>query len=183
MKKMSTVIKNKKTKSSKFNSVQLNLVTFVDVEKADYTNTLDNCVYMIDNNPNSSNQGTNALQSTCKQGQVLNWIIYAMNSTKRPDGTWPPSVRINNIVFTNQDGTDVADFKVCDDLKLIGGPDQIRSKYTPVYFYWAGVVIDNLPEGVYNYRFVLELDTKDPSFPTGKKYLNLNTPSLKVLSV
>ncbi len=180
---MSAVINNKKAESSKFNSVQLNLVTFVDVEKADYTNSLDNCVYMMDNNTNSSNQGTNDLQTVCKQGQVLNWIIYAMDSAKRPDGTWPLSVKINNIVFTNEDGTDVANFKVCDDLKIIGGPDKIRSEYTPVYYYWAGVVIDDLPEGVYNYRFVLELDTADTSISNGKKYLNLNTPSLKVLSV
>lgn len=186
-------VKNNKTSKTgaKFNSVQLNLVTFVDVAKADQNNSLEGAVHMMDNNINSTGQGTEKLQTVCKQGQVLNWIIYAMDSTKRADGTWPPSVRINNIVFKNEKGNDVATFKVCENLEIVGGPDKARfidtpngeKSYTPVYYYWAGVVVDDLPEGVYNYRFVLELDTKDPSYPSGKKYLNLETPSLKVLAI
>ncbi|WP_075602925.1 hypothetical protein [Saccharicrinis aurantiacus] len=172
-----------KNNSVKFNSVQLNIVTFVDVPKADVYNSLSDAVYMCDNNIESENQGTNGLQTLCKTGQTLNWIIYAMDSKKKPDGTWPPSARITNIVFTNADGTDVADFKVCNELKLIGPPDEMRSPYTPVYYYWAATVAPMLPEGIYKYRLIVEVDTQDKTFASGKKNLNLNTPSLKVLAV
>lgn len=163
-----------------FNSVQLNIVTFVDVQKAVATQTLDGCVYMVDNSPLSCWQGTPQLESICKQGQVLNWIIYAMDADRRPDGTWPPSVRINNIVFLDQEGHDVANTNICQNLKVYGGPDKIRNTCTPVYYYWAGTVMSNLPVGEYKYRFVLELETEQPNKSI---YLNMNTPSLSVISI
>lgn len=163
-----------------FNSVQLNIVTFVDVQKANMTDTLDGCVYMTDNNPNSLNQGTPRLKTICKQGQVLNWIIYAMDMDRRLDGNWPPMVRINNIVFLSQDGKDVFGSKVCSDFKIYGPPDKIRSDKTPVYYYWAGTVLDDLPPGIYKYRFIIELETEDP---TKKRYMNLDTPSLEVIEI
>lgn len=159
-------------------SVQLNIVTFVDVDKALATNSTIGSVYMMDNSPNSLNQGTTNLQTVCKQGQVLNWIIYAMNMDRNPDGSWPTSVRINNIVFLDKDGNDVSMIRVMDEMKILGGPDKIRSVSTPVYYYWAGIVEGDLPVGIYKYRFVLEFDPVAPS--TQSTYLNLEGQSLDV---
>jgi hypothetical protein len=175
------MVKNKKEQSvSMFNSVQLNLVTFVDVDKAATTKSLDGAVFMIDNSPMSTGQGTPHLQTTCKQGQVLNWIIYAMDADRRPDGTWPPSVRINNIVFLDEVGKDVTMTPICHDMKVFGGPDKIRSAYTPVYYYWAGTVPVDLAAGIYKYRLILDLETGTEN---KSMYLNLDTPSLKVVEV
>ncbi|NJL10971.1 MAG: hypothetical protein HC908_14565 [Calothrix sp. SM1_7_51] len=107
-----------------------------------------------------------------------------MDMEKRPDGTWPPMPKINNIVFLDdQEGyyDDFAETKICTELKIYGSPDMIRSPYCPVYYYWAGAVLSTLRPGVYNYRLVLELEQE------GKKeklYLNnVNKPSLKVVEL
>jgi len=175
---MTTAKKGQQTQ--RINSVQLNLITFVDIDKAITINSLDGAVYMVDNSPTSIGQGTPHLQTTCKQGQVINWIIYAMDTDKKPDGTWPPSVRINNIVFLDETGKDVAKFPVCHDIKIFGGPDKIRSTYTPVYYYWAGTIPADLLPGIYKYRFVLDLKT---DIDNKSMYMNLNTPSLKVIAL
>jgi hypothetical protein len=92
------------------------------------------------------------------------------------DGSWPPSVRISNIVFLYSNAMTVTD-STMNRLKIYGSPDRIRSFYTPVYYYWAGIVPLNLPQGIYHYRLVLELETeKKDEF----LYLNLETPSLNV---
>lgn len=170
--------KNSETKN--FNSVQLNLVTFVDVQKANYNQSLESCVYMMDNSIGLKGQGTPELVTVCKPGQILNWIIYPIDGTQRPDGTWPPSVKINNIVFLNKDGENVSDKRICSELKIFGGPDKVRSKFTPVYYYWAGIVIDDLPPDTYHYRLVLEVETENSK---KSNYFNLNTPALEVIAV
>jgi hypothetical protein len=170
-----------KKDSLKFNSVQLNIVIFVDVQKAIKSGTLNDCVYMMDNSPTSTGQGTSRLQTVCKQGQTLNWIIYAMDADRRPDGTWPPSVRIKNIVFKEDgDDEDVLMYKICEDLKIYGGPDKIRSHNTPAYYYWAGTVSYNLPAALYKYRLILELENEEN---TRLEYLNLESPVLDVVSI
>jgi hypothetical protein len=161
-----------------FNSVQLNLVTFVDVYRALATKSLEGNVYMMDNCVDSAGQGTPNLQTTCKQGQVLNWIIYPLDMNKRINGVWPPMVEINNIVILQDDG-DVVDHKVFDNLKVYGPPDKIRSPLTPVYYYWAGMVLQELTVGEYPYRMILKLD----SMGTDPLYLNLDTPALNVIAV
>lgn len=171
---------DKKNPIQKFNSVQLNIVTFVDVKKAVTQQSLERAVYMMDNSIDSSGQGTSELRTTCKQGQTLNWIIYAMDAEKRPDGNWPPTVKINNIVFLGDNGEDVAVVRICDDLKVYGPPDKIRSKYTPVYYYWAGTIPMDLPVGIYRYRLVMELEDE---VNDKMVYLNLNTVSLKVVEI
>ena len=171
--------KNNIISGGNFNSVQLNIVSWVDVANCLYTRSAEGNVYMSDNNVNSKGRGTPKLQTLCKQGQALNWIIYAMDAERRPNGQWPPSVKINNLVFLNEDGTNVEDFIVVNELKIFGGPDKVRSPYTPVYYYWAGIVGDDIPPGIYNYRFVLEIQTADRNNPL---HLNFNTPSLKVIS-
>jgi hypothetical protein len=168
--------------AGQLNSVQLNIVTFVDMAKATATGSLKDAVYMMDNSVGGQGQGTPSLQTVCKQGQVLNWIIRPIDMEKRPDGTWPPMPKINNLVFLDSeegDQDDVAEAKVCTELKIYGMPDRMRDRYTPVYYYWAGTVLSTLTPGVYTYRMVLELEQE------GRKerlYLNSDSyPSIRVL--
>jgi|GEM_PF-671909 len=167
------------------NSVQLNIVTFVNVARARVTRSLDDSVFMRDNSPASGNQATNYLQTTCKQGQALNWIILALNSQQRANKSWPPMPKINSIVFLNQDRSGVADHLVCTQFGVYGGPDKMRSPWTPVYYYWAGTVIPTLQPGVYPYRFVIELPQDSSSYQApgaaGSIHLNLDGPSLNVI--
>lgn len=152
-----------------FNAVQLNLVTLVDVHKAMRNKSLRGCIYAMDNGIDSQNQGTGRLMTNCKQGQTLNWIIYAMDAIQRADGSWPPSVKINNIVFLDENGEDVSGFRICKELAVLGGPDKVRSPNTPIYYYWAGTIIGEIPPGVYEYRMILEIEQENSS---DKLYLN-----------
>ena len=161
------------------NSVQLNIMTFVNVARAVAKRTLSGCAFMRDNSPASTNQGTSRLRTTCKQGQTLNWIILALDSQQRPDKTWPPMPKINTIVFIDRNRSYVAERLVCTQFGIYGGPEQIRSPYTPVYYYWAGTVIPLLPPGIYPYRFVVELPNSKPN--ASPIHLNLDGPSLNVI--
>ncbi|MFB4304277.1 hypothetical protein [Actinomadura sp. NTSP31] len=166
------------------NSVQLNIVTLVNMERATATGSLDGALFMMDNSVGGVGQGTDHLETICKQGQVINWIIRPVEMEKRPDGTWPPMPKITNLVFLDTekgDEEDVAERRITTELKIYGGPDLMRSPYTPVYYYWAGAVQSTARPGLYHYRFVLELE-KDGS----KEKLHLNTrnhPSLRILEV
>jgi len=173
-----------KQNPGQLNSVQLNIVTVVDVEKAVATGSLDGAVFMMDNSIGGLGGGTAHLQTVCKQGQVLNWIIYPMDMERRRDGTWPPMPKINNIVFLDNEAgeeDDVAETKICTELKIYGMPDMVRSTGTPAYCYWACMVLRTTKPGVYNYRFVLELEQEGK-----KEKLYLNTtekPSIHVLAL
>lgn len=168
-----------KSETGAVNVPQLNIVTFVDVRRANVTGSLYGNVHMSDNHTRSRRRGSASLQTVCSPGQTLNWIIYPIDAQRRPNGTWPPSVRINNLVFLGGDRKNVSDIRICTDLQIFGGPDEMRSPVTPVYYYWAGTVVSSLAPGVYPYRFVLELDTEDPR---RRRYMNLDTPSLQVVT-
>ena len=161
-----------------FNSTQLNIVTTVDVANILATQSVEGRAYLMDNSPYSTGKGTPRLQTICKQGQVLNWLIYCLDMEKRPDGTWPPMARIVNIVFLDGDGEAVLGTQVCSELKIYGGPDAVRSPYTPSYYYWAGMVQPELSPGIYKYRLVLEFDDDAGGL---KHYHQLSMPSLRVL--
>lgn len=174
----------KKRNPGQLNSVQLNVVTVIDLHRAVKTKSVKDCLYMMDNSVGGHGQGTAHLQTDCKQGQVINWIIYPMEMEKRADGTWPPMPKVSNIVFLDIEPGDEGEYserKIMIELKYYGGVDRMHSLYTPVYYYWAGIVLSTLPPGVYSYRFVLELEQE------GKKeklYLNsVEKPSLRVLPV
>ncbi|ROO88318.1 hypothetical protein EDD29_5982 [Actinocorallia herbida] len=166
------------------NSVQLNVVTLVDMEKAVAQESLDGCLTMMDNSIGGVGQGTDHLETVCKQGQVINWIIRPIDMHRRPDGTWPPMPKINNLVFLDieeGDEDDPAERRMMTELKVYGGPDRMRHKYTAVYYYWAGAVMTTARPGLYRYRFVIELE-KEHS--TEKLYLNSpHHPALRVLPV
>lgn len=173
-----------KQNPGQLNSVQLNIVTLLNMERATASGSLADAMYMMDNSIGGQGQGSHNLETVCKQGQVLNWIIRPLDMQRRLDGTWPPMPKINNIVFldTEQgDEEDVAGNKVCTELKIYGMPDRMRSPFTPVYYYWAGTVLSTVKPGVYHYRLVLELEqegTKD------KLYLNtVDHPSIRVLAI
>ncbi|BDD03236.1 hypothetical protein [Aureibacter tunicatorum] len=164
-------------KHNKFNSFQLNVVTVVDVEKLLRTKDASSSVYMMDNSLGSLNEGSSELVTPCKRGQVINWLIYSMNTDKGADGKWPPFAKINNIVFKNKRQDNVAQLKICSDCQIYGGPDEVRSSLTPVYYYWAGMLNFGLEAREYNYRLVLEVDGKE-----GTEFFNLDGPALKILS-
>ncbi|MFG2003957.1 hypothetical protein ACGFNU_32850 [Spirillospora sp. NPDC048911] len=173
-----------KQNPGQLSAVQLNIVTFVDMEKVAATGTLEGALYMMDNGNGSTGQGTGDLQTVCNQGQVLNWIIRPLDMETRPDGSTPPMPKINNIVFLDNtvDGAEkVANSKVCAELKVYGMPDFTRHPLTPSYYYWAGVVALTVEPGVHEYRLSLELEQE------GKKermFLRSETrPSIRVLAV
>lgn len=173
----------KKQNPGQLNSVQLNIVSVIDIHKAVETQSTKDALYMMDNSVGGSGQGTGHLQTVCKPGQVINWIIYPIDMEKKADGSWPPMPKINNIVFLDSqqegDTEEFSEFKVMTELKIYGGPDMMRSPFCPVYYYWAGAVLSTLKPGVYNYRFVLELEQENT---TKRVYLNtVEKPSLKVL--
>jgi hypothetical protein len=173
-----------KQNAGQLNSVQLNIVTLVNMERAVESGSLADSIYMMDNSLGGSGQGTSHLETVCKQGQVLNWIIRPIDMEKRIDGTWPPMPKINNIVFLDTelgDEEDVIERKIFTELKIYGMPDRIRDPFTPVYYYWAGTVLSTTKPGVYRYRLVVELEQQGK-----KERLYLNTghhPSIRVLPV
>ncbi|MFI6504519.1 hypothetical protein [Nonomuraea typhae] len=174
----------RKQNPGQLNSVQLNIVTLVDMEKATENRSLDGALYMVDNSVGGEGQGTESLETVCKQGQVLNWIIRPIDMERRRDGTWPPMPKINNIVFLDTeagDEEDVAEKKVCIELKIYGAPDRMRDPLTPVYYYWAGTVLSTLRPGTYRYRLVVELEQEHKK---ERLYLNtVNHPSIRVITV
>lgn len=173
-----------KQNPGQLNSVQLNVVTLVNMERATANGTLSDSLYMMDNSVGGAGQGTGQLETVCKQGQVLNWIIRPLEMEKRLDGTWPPMPKITNIVFLDTetgDEEDVAERKVCTELKIYGMPDRMRSPLTPVYYYWAGTVLSNAKPGVYKYRLVLELEQENTR---EKLYLDtVDHPSIRVIGI
>jgi hypothetical protein len=168
---------NQTMQIGQFNSTQLNIVTTIDVENTLWSNSIDGRAFMMDNGPESTGKGTTSLRTVCKQGQVLNWLIYCSDMQQRADGTWPPMAKIANIVMLSDDGESVLGTLAFADLKIFGGPDELRSPYTPSYYYWAGMILPDLTPGLYRYRLILELDTESST----KKYFQISTPSLQVL--
>jgi hypothetical protein len=160
------------------NSVQLNIVLLVDVVNTLATNSLEGNIFMLDNSPDSTNKGTANLQTVCQQGQVLNWLVYSMDSEQRYDGSWPPSARILNIVALDESGEGVSPFRAFTQFRAHGAPEKLRSPLTPVYYYVAGTVEPELPSGTYKYRVILEIDTNDRA---ATRYMQFSTPSLHVL--
>lgn len=158
-------------------STQLNIVTLIDVVGTLRTGSVTGNTGLMDNGGESTGKGTNALRTVCRQGQVLNWLVYCTDMEKRPDGSWPLFARVVNIVFILSDNTPQYR-KICNDLKIYGGPDKVRSPWTPSYYYWAGSIAPDLEPGLYPYRLVLECDTIDRS---RKCYFNLDGPILEVV--
>jgi hypothetical protein len=172
------------TARGQLNSVQLNIVTLVNMERASANGSLENAMYMMDNSVGGIGQGTDHLETICKQGQALNWIIRPIEMDTRPDGTWPPMPKISNLVLLDTEEGDeenVAERRIFTELKIYGMPDLMRAPQTPVYYYWAGAILSTAPPGAYRYRLVLELEQEHGQ---GSLYLNtVNQPSIRVLAI
>lgn len=163
-----------------FNSVQLNIVLAFDIEHLLETGDVQASVSLMDNSPDSRHQGTPFLETHCKQGQVINWLTFPLNSRASRDGTYPPSGRINHISFVDGENNVTDPYKICSDFCAYGGPDGIRSPYTSVYNYWAGAILSSLRPGQYRYRVVLETFTVGSLIP---QYWNLEYPALRVFTM
>jgi hypothetical protein len=149
------------------NSVQLNIVAVLDVGSALIKQSLEGGLFMMDNSvgadgSQSIGRGTAQLSTTCTQGQVINWIIYPIGAT---------AARISNIHFIDRE--------VCGHLQVYGAPTVAVSPpylpgLTPIYDYWAGLVLPDLPPGRYHYQLQVQI---------GDTFLSVETPSLNVASL
>lgn len=150
------------------NSVQLNIVTVIDVDSALIKQSLEGGLFMMDNSVDadggsSPGQGTAELSTICTQGQVINWIIYPIAGAA--------SARISDIHFI--------DNEVCTRLEIYGAPAVAVSPpylpgLTPVYDYWAGLVLPDLRPGRYHYQLQVQI---------GDRFLSVASPSLNVASL
>lgn len=160
-------------------SIQLNIVTTIDVAGILEGRPVDECVWMSDNSTESSGKGTAALETGCHPGQVLNWLMYSLDVEQRPDGSYPPIARILNIVFLDGDTEMPFPSTAAHALKVYGAPDRIRSPYTPVYAYWAGMVPLNIAAEVSRYRMIIEIPGEAGGRPT---YIEVSNPALRIRS-
>lgn len=143
---------------------QMNIALFVDVKKLLLTGSVQNAVWLFDNTGNSSGNGTAQLSSSCKLGTVVNWLVYALDMERRADGSWPSVPRISNIVFLDASKAETACTTPFEELKIYGGPDCVRSQYTPSYSYWSGNVRMDQTEGNYPYRLIIEIEDKETGY-------------------
>ena len=106
-------VSNGKPPYGLLNSTQINIVTTIDMSRALQTWSLADSAYLMDNSPTSTGKGTPHLETVCRQGQVLNWLLYFVDMKQQSDGTWPQFAQIVNIVFLNPGSTAVYPGQVC----------------------------------------------------------------------
>lgn len=152
------------------NSIQVNVISVIDVARAAATGSLHGALMFVDNSVDQAGQpspgrGTLSLATQCNQGMVINWIL----ETVGPYGT-PVPVSIRNIQF---------DEPVCFKLQTYGAVDVAHSPdylpgVTPSYSYWAGLLRPDLKPKRYRYRIEYQI---------GTMVLGVSTPSLDVWDV
>ena len=159
-------------------STQINIVTTIDVAGVLQGRPIEDCVWMTDNSQGRSGRGTSALQSVCQPGQVINWLTYSLDVEQRPDGSYPPVARIVSIVFFSGDLQNPVPFIASQHLRVYGAPDRMRSPYTPVYAYWAGMIPTDADSTNVRYRLNIEI----PSQTGGRStFAEVSQPSLAIL--
>lgn len=159
---------------------QMNIVLFVDVKKILRTGSVNDAVWLFDNVGSSRGCGSTELTSLCKPGTVINWLVYALDMERRADGTWPPVPYISNIVFLDADDGNTSRITPFEELKIFGGPDNVRSMYTPAYSYWAGNIRMEIPDGKYYYPYRLVIRIEDRT--TGNlRCFNVDGASLEIV--
>lgn len=135
---------------------KINIVSVVDVVEALSTRTLlnGNLCMMDDSRFQSINQGTTNLITLCYPGQLINWVVYAV------DLQTPVSIR--NISFVGSRG-----FKSEIDLSDTDS-DKLDLNV------WSGIVPAYLVPGVeYKYRLELQM------YEGKNSIMYVDTPSLK----
>ena len=136
----------------------INIITVVDVIGALSDGTLDDNLWMMDNSPwQSIDQGTANLSTLCHPGQLINWVIYAID-LQTP-------VVIRNITFIGVDGSSGIQHQV-DGTGVES--DKLHLNV------WSGVVPYYIVPCV-KYRYRLELQMYEGKNST----LYVDTPSLK----
>lgn len=177
---MNEEIKNKAGKVQQdYYTNQMNIALFADVKKILRTGSTKDAVWLFDNAGSSKGNGSMELASWCKQGTVVNWLVYALDMERRVDGTWPPVPTIKNIVFLDADSGNAAQATPFNELKIFGGPDNIRSINTPAYNYWAGNVSMDIAEGNYPYRLVIGIEDKETGI---LRCYNVERASLQIVA-
>jgi|AGTN01.1.fsa_nt_gi hypothetical protein len=152
------------------NSIQVNVISVIDVARAVTTGTLDGALMFVDNSVDraghpSPGRGTLSLATQCNQGMVINWIV----NTVGPYGV-PAPVSIRNIQF---------DEPVCLKLQAYGAVDVAHSPdylpgVTPSYNYWAGLLRPDIEPKRYRYRI---------DYQIGTMVLGVSTPALDVWDI
>jgi len=119
---------------------QINIIVFVDTIGALSSQSLDKFTYAVDNSEfNSTGQGTASLSTICQPGQVIQWIICAI------DLQTPAA--INNIRF----------LPVNPESELFEEPDEQQYvNENPDLDVWKGIVPATMIPGV-PYRYVFEV--------------------------
>lgn len=158
---------------------QINIMASMDVVGALRTGSIAGRIGVADNSARSNFMGQPNLQTVCYQGQVLNWWLYPIESRQRPDGTLPPRARIFDLIFVDAAGVVISQVP-CEPLRCYGAPDKLYRQDNAIYDYWAGMVLSNLPLGVYRYRWIIECDNEDRS---GRQFFQFDGPSLKVIAM
>jgi len=158
---------------------QMNIVLFADVRKILRTGSVRDAVWLFDNAGSGRGCGSAELASLCRPGTVVNWLVYALDMERRPDGTWPPVPYISNIVFLDAENGSTGRTTPFDELKIFGGPDSVRSVYTPAYSYWAGNLRMEMPEGSYPYRLVIGIEDRTAG---NLRCFNVDGASLEIVS-
>ena len=126
------------------NPNQINVNIAVDVIRALSEESLKDNLYMMDNNPfsdglQSSGQGTDYLTTSCTPGQVIKWVVHAI------DLQTPVSIR--NIEFI-----------VEGDHEQPGGHGVEEHSNRPDLKIWTGIVPSTMVVGQpYRYRVELQM--------------------------
>jgi hypothetical protein len=146
------------------NPNQINIVIAVDVIQALSEQTLEDNLYMMDNNPfkngqQSTGQGTDYLTTSCVPGQVIQWVIHAID-LQTP-------VSIKSIGFLLGDEC-IAEQHQSHDI----AGDNVSSR--PDLKVWTGIVPHTMVVGQpYLYRLELQMGYGQNAI------IAINTASLK----
>ncbi|MFQ3235711.1 MAG: hypothetical protein ACI9C4_001273 [Paraglaciecola sp.] len=146
------------------NPNQINIVIAVDVIRALSEKTLKDNLYMMDNNPfnngqQSTGQGTDYLTTSCMPGQVIQWVIQAID-LQTP-------VSIKSIRFLSGDEDQGAE-------KHLDNAEEDCISRRPELKVWTGVVPETLVSSQ-PYLYQLELQMGDGQ----NAIMSVNTASLK----
>lgn len=140
------------------NPNQINIVIAVDVIRALSDKTLEDNIYIMDNSPfvghkASTGQGSDYLTTSCMPGQVIQWIVHAID-LQTP-------ISISNIIFI-------------DDNKEDEHPNTEEHNNRPDLNVWTGIVpMTMIPNQNYHYRLKLQMGDGENSI------YYIDTPALK----
>jgi hypothetical protein len=120
---------------------KVNINIGVDTIAALSEMTLYNHVFLMDNSVwNSTGQGTTELATLCQAGQVIHWVVYAID-LQTP-------VLIKNISFSGADD-------LCNSTDEI---DCCSDHENPDLNYWSGIVPTCMVPGqIYKYKLELQI--------------------------